>query len=92
VESALYSLPQSSNSGDDGWTDENMAELEKELGLALGEQQVESSSAGTPTSPSLRSAEAPQDEIQSRQRSETTGGRPEELRDASRRGTPALEW
>jgi hypothetical protein len=71
-----------------------MAELEKELGLALGEQQVESSSAGTPTSPSPRSAEAPQDEIQSRERSETTGSRPEELRDACRRGTPAqgLEW
>lgn len=31
VESALHSLPKSSDSGDDGWTDENMAELEKEL-------------------------------------------------------------
>lgn len=68
-----------------------MAELEKELGLALGEQQVESSSAGTLASPSLRSAKAPQDDIQTRQRSETTGGRPEELQDASRRGTPALK-
>jgi hypothetical protein len=57
VESAL--LPKSSDSGDDEWTDENMAELEKELGLALGEQQVESSLAGTPTSPSPRSVEAP---------------------------------
>ena len=91
VESALYSLTQSSNSGDNELTDENMAELEKELGLALGEQQVESSSAGTPASLSLRSAEAPQDDIQGRQRSKTTGGIPEELRDASRRGTPALE-
>jgi hypothetical protein len=36
-----------------------MAELEKELGLALEEQKVESSSAGTQTSPCLRSAEAP---------------------------------
>jgi hypothetical protein len=34
VESALHSLPKSSD-GDDGWTDEKMAELEKELGLAL---------------------------------------------------------
>jgi hypothetical protein len=34
VESALHSLPKSSDSGDDGWIDENMAELEKELGLA----------------------------------------------------------
>lgn len=94
VESALHSLPKSSDSGDDGWTDDSMAELEKELGLALGEQQVESSSASTPTSPSPRSAEAPQDEIQSRECSETTGSRPEELRDACRRCTPAqgLEW
>ncbi|ESZ89590.1 hypothetical protein SBOR_10026 [Sclerotinia borealis F-4128] len=34
VESALHSLLKSSDSGDDGWTDKNMAELEKELGLA----------------------------------------------------------
>ncbi|KAH6667260.1 hypothetical protein B0J14DRAFT_659238 [Halenospora varia] len=35
-----------------------------------------------------------QDEIQSQERSETTGSRPEELRDACRCGTPAqgLEW
>jgi hypothetical protein len=32
VESTLHSLPKSCDSGDDGWTDENMAELEKELG------------------------------------------------------------
>jgi hypothetical protein len=63
VESALHSLPKPSDNGDDGWTDENMAKLEKELGLALKEQQVESSSAGTPTPPSPRSVEAPQDEI-----------------------------
>jgi hypothetical protein len=49
-----------------------MAELEKELGLALGEQQLESLSARTPTSLSPLSAEAPQDKIQSRERSETT--------------------
>jgi hypothetical protein len=91
VESTLYSLPQSSNSGDNGWTDESMADLEKEMGLALGEPQVESLSAGLPPSPSPRSAEAPQDDIQSQQQSETTGGRPEELQGASRRGTPALE-
>jgi hypothetical protein len=40
-----------------------MAKLEKELGLALEEQQVESSSAGTPTPPSPCSVKAPQDEI-----------------------------
>lgn len=61
-----------------------MAELEKELGLALEEQQVESSSAGKPTSPSPRSVEAPPDETQSRER---TGCRPEELQDTSRHGT-----
>jgi hypothetical protein len=94
VESVLHFIPNSSDSGDDGWTDESMAELEKELGLVLGEQQVESLLAGTPTSLSPRSVEAPQDEIQSQERSETTGGRQEELRDASRRGSPAqdLEW
>ena len=55
---------------------------------------MESLSAGTPTLPSPRSVEAPQDQIQSRERSETTGGRLDELRDASRHGTPAqdLEW
>jgi hypothetical protein len=50
VESALNFLPKSSDNGNDKWTDENMAEFEKELGLALGEQQVESSLTGTPTS------------------------------------------
>ncbi|KAG0644942.1 hypothetical protein D0Z07_9333 [Hyphodiscus hymeniophilus] len=91
VESALYSLPQSSSSGDYGWTNETIAKLEKELGLALGEQQVESSSASTTASQSLRLAKAPQEDIQSRQQSETTGRRPEELQDTSRRETPALE-
>jgi hypothetical protein len=79
VESALRSLPKLPDSGDDGWTDESMAELAKELGLALEEEQGESPLAGTPTSPSPRSAEAPRDETQSRERSETTGSRPEEL-------------
>jgi len=91
VESALHSLPKLPDSGDDGWTDDSMAELEKELGLALEEQQVESSSAGTPTSPRPRSVEAPPDETQSRERTETTGSRPEELQDTSRHGT-AQGW
>jgi hypothetical protein len=63
VEPAPYSLPMPFDSGDDGWTDEDTAELEKELGLALEEQRVESSSACTPTSPSPRSVEALQSEI-----------------------------
>jgi hypothetical protein len=66
VESALHSLPKSSNDGDDGWTDENTAELEKELGLALEEEQVKLLFAGAPTSPSPRPVEAPQNETQSR--------------------------
>jgi hypothetical protein len=55
--------------------------------LALEEQQVESSSAGTLTSLSPRSVETPQDETQSRERTETTGSRPEELQDTSRHST-----
>jgi hypothetical protein len=87
VEFALHSLPKLPDSGDDGWTKDSMAELEKELGLALKEQQVESSSAGTPTSPSPRSAEALQDETRVRERAENTGSRLEELQDTSRHGT-----
>jgi hypothetical protein len=73
-ESTLHSLPKPFDSGGEGWTDEDTAELEKELGLALEEQL--------------------QNEIQSRERSGTAGGRLDELRVASRPGTPAqdLEW
>ncbi|KAG9233179.1 hypothetical protein BJ875DRAFT_485394 [Amylocarpus encephaloides] len=91
VELALHSLPKPFDRGDDGWTDESIAELEKELGLALEEEQVESPFAGAPSSPSPRSVEAPQDEIQSRERSKTTGGILEELRDASRRCNSAQD-
>jgi hypothetical protein len=87
VESAPHSLPKPSNNVDDGWTDDSMAELEKELGLALEEEQVESSSASAPTSPSPRPVKAPQDEIQNRKRSEATGSTPEELQEVSRHGT-----
>jgi hypothetical protein len=60
-----------------------MAELKKKLGLALGEQQVKLLLAGTPTFLSPCSVKAPQNEIQSRERSEITGDRQKELRDAS---------
>jgi hypothetical protein len=60
VEFALYSLPKLPDSSDK-WTKDSIAKLEKELGLALKEQQVESLSAGTLTLLSPRSAEAPQD-------------------------------
>jgi hypothetical protein len=33
VEFAFKSLPKSSNIGNNGWTDENMAELEEEIGF-----------------------------------------------------------
>jgi len=90
VESVPQSLPKPSNHGDDGWTDDSIAELEKELGLALEGEQVESSPAGAPTSPSPRSVEAPEDEIQSREHSETSSSRPEEPRHTCQRGTPTL--
>jgi hypothetical protein len=89
VESTLYSIPQSSDSGNNRWTDESMAELEKELELALEEQQVEPSSVGTPTSPSLRSVEEPQNKTQSREHTEATGIRPEGVQDASRHAITA---
>ncbi len=92
MESAPNSLPKLPINGDDGWTDESIAELDKELGLALEEQQVESLSAGTPTSPSPRSVEAPQDETQIRERTENTGSRPEELREAFRHNSPAQDF
>jgi hypothetical protein len=80
VESAPHSFLKPSNNGDGGWTRDSMAELEKELGLAL-EEQVKSSSASARTSSSPRSVKAPQDEIQSRERSETTSSRLEAPRD-----------
>ena len=33
----LHSLPKPSNSGDNRWTNKNIAKLEKELGVALEE-------------------------------------------------------
>jgi len=63
IESALHPLPKLPDSGNNGWTHDSMAELEKELGLALEEDQVKSSSASAPTSPNPRSVEALQDEI-----------------------------
>jgi hypothetical protein len=85
VESALHFLPKLPNRGDNGWTPENVAELEKELETALRERG-DSPSAGAALSP--RSVEAPQDD-QSREHCEITGGRPEEPRDVSRCVTPA---
>jgi hypothetical protein len=69
--------------------------LEKVLRLALEEKQAKLPFAGAPTSPSPYSVEAPQDEIQNRERSETTRGRSEELQDVCRHGAPAQgleEW
>lgn len=60
----------------------------------MEEEQAKSPFAGEPIFPSPCSVESPHGKIQSQKRSETTGGRLEELRDASRRRTPtqALEW
>jgi hypothetical protein len=85
VESTPHSLLNPSDNGDDGWTSDSMAKLEKELGL-VWEEQVKSSSPSALTSLSPRSVEALQGEIQSR---------PEASRETCRRGTPALgfqEW
>ncbi|TAQ85245.1 hypothetical protein B7494_g6427 [Chlorociboria aeruginascens] len=41
LESAFHLLPEPSDGGDDRWTNESMADLEKELGLTLEEEQVE---------------------------------------------------
>ena len=90
MESAPNSLPHSDN----GWTEESIVELEEGVSLALAEQ-VNSSSASAPSSPRTRSVEAPQGEIMCRERTETTGSKPEELQDTSRHGTPAQgleEW
>lgn len=98
VESAPHSVPKPSDNGDNGWTDDTMAELEKELELATVDQINTSSTStlsSTPSSPRSRSIEAPQGEIQRRECNETTGSRPEEPRYASRHGTPAPglgEW
>lgn len=83
VKSALHSLLKLSDSGDDEWTDENMAELKKELGLTLKEQQVKSSLVGTSIFSSSCSVEASQNETQSWDRTETTSSRSEELQDTS---------
>jgi hypothetical protein len=79
MESAPHFIPKTSDNEDDRWTNDNMAELEKELGLALEEQQAKSLSTSAPTSPSPRSVEASQVEIQSQEYTETTNSRPEEL-------------
>jgi DNA primase large subunit len=52
---------------------------------------VESLSARISISLSSRLVEVPQNESQSREHSETTGGRLNELRDASRHGIPARD-
>jgi hypothetical protein len=90
MESALHSLLKPS---DDGWTDDSMAELKKELGLALEEEQVKSSSPSAPTSPSPRSVEeVPRDPESRAQRKPPVAD--QKNCDASRRSNPAqdLEW
>jgi hypothetical protein len=76
-----------------GWTDDSMAELEAEVALALLEE-ANSSSTSAPSSP-RHSVDPPQDKINTQEHTETAGSRPEELRDATRHGTPSQgleEW
>ncbi|KAH6668337.1 hypothetical protein B0J14DRAFT_160406 [Halenospora varia] len=74
VESAPHSLPKLPDSGDDGWTDDSMAELETELGMAL-EEQGNSPSASTPRSAEPSHLQIDQEHDQSR----TSNLRSEEL-------------
>jgi hypothetical protein len=83
---ALHSIPEPSDSDDDGWTDKRMAKLDNELGLGLT-RRVDSSMASAPTFPRPCSVKAPQDEIQSRECTYTTGGGLEEHQGISRHGT-----
>jgi hypothetical protein len=57
VESILHSLPKPSDSSNDRWTNESMAELEKELVLAYKKQKVDSLLASIPLFPSSCSVE-----------------------------------
>jgi hypothetical protein len=81
-----------SDTGDDGWTKDRMADFEKEVDWALVEH-VQSTPANASGSPCPHLAEAPQDEIRSGGYTEA-GSRPEEQRDTSRHDTPAqgLHW
>jgi hypothetical protein len=88
VGSALYSLPKPADNSDDGWTGDSMAELEKELGLALKEQQVESPLASISILSSPCSVEIPQDETQSQEYTGTTNTILEEHNTAQ----PFEEW
>ncbi|RDL30462.1 uncharacterized protein BP5553_10340 [Venustampulla echinocandica] len=85
---APRSLPKLPNNGDDRWTDDGMAELEKELELALVEQ-VNSSATSAPGSPILVWSRHHRTRSKVKEWTDPTGSRPEELRDASRYGTPA---
>jgi hypothetical protein len=67
-----------------------MAKLEKELGLALEEEQVESSPASAPTSPSPRLVKAPKNKIQSQEHSKTNNSRLEKPRHTYQYNTPTL--
>ncbi|KAG0645128.1 hypothetical protein D0Z07_9189 [Hyphodiscus hymeniophilus] len=87
AESAPHFLPELSAHGDDGWTEDCMAELEREVRLALV-GHMQSSTTRAPTPPRSRSVEASQDGIQSRDRG-TAGGRSDEPREASRPRTAA---
>ena len=93
IASTPPSLPKPpSDNGDNGWTNECVAEMEKDLDLAIVEQ-VDASSTNLPESPPVRSVETPHLESQSQECNETSGSTPEEMRDTSREhaSAPGLE-
>jgi len=63
VEPVVHFLLKPFDSGNNEWTDDSMAELEKELGLALEKQQVKLSLAGILTFLSPCLVEVPKIEI-----------------------------
>jgi hypothetical protein len=65
------------------------------MGVGFGREANKVTIRRRTNPPSPHSVEAPQNEIRNRERSEITGGRPEELQGVYRRGAPAQgleEW
>lgn len=93
-ELGAHSSNQKPNDSNNGWTEDQAAELEYELTLALGEQGNPSSTRA-PSSPRSRLAVALQDDTTTQECTEITISGREELQEASRYGTPAQgleEW
>jgi hypothetical protein len=93
-EFGAHSSNQNPNNSNNGWTKDQEAELENELTLALVEQG-NPSSASVPSFPYSRSADAPQHNTTTQERTEITVSSREELGEASPYSAPAQglqEW